>query len=50
MKEVENGSKPGLDCTFMFEMFLYMVVARICIGGSSVARIATGACSLLRLR
>jgi hypothetical protein len=21
MKELENGSKPGLDCTFMFEIF-----------------------------
>ena len=44
MKEVENGSKPGLDCTFMFEMFSWTVVARVCMGGSSY----TGACSLLR--
>jgi len=44
MKEVENGSKPGLDCTFMFEMFFWTVVARVCIEGSSY----TGACSLLR--
>jgi len=44
MKEVENGSKPGLDCTFMIEMFSWTVVARVCMGGSSY----TGACSLLR--
>ena len=29
MKEVENGSKPGLDCTFMFEMFFWTVEARV---------------------
>jgi len=44
MKEVENGSKPRLDCTFMFKMFFWTVVARVCMGVSSY----TGACSLLR--
>jgi len=44
MKEVEDGSKPGLDCTFMFEIFFWTVVARVCMGGSSY----TGFCSLLR--
>ena len=44
IKEAEKGSKPGLDCVLMFEMFFSMVVARVCIGGSSY----TGARSLLR--
>ena len=44
MKEVENGSKLGLECSFRFEMFFRTVVARACMGGSSY----TGAHSLLR--
>ena len=35
IKEVENGSKPGLDYMFKFEMFLWTVVARVCMAGSS---------------
>jgi hypothetical protein len=28
IKEAEKGSKPGLDCVLMFEMFFSMVVVQ----------------------